>query len=173
MNYMVEHDNKKNVINDKLNDIWTLWAHLPHDTNWDLESYHQISDISDLREAVTLIENIPEKIIKNCMLFLMRKGIYPIWEDPQNVKGGSFSYKINNRIIINTFKNLSYVLLGETVINAENNDEITGISISPKKNFCILKIWLKTCKNTDPNIITQIDGLVRSGCIFKKHISDE
>ena len=24
---------------NKLNNYWTLWIHLPHDTNWDINSY--------------------------------------------------------------------------------------------------------------------------------------
>ena len=27
---------------NKLNNNWVLWAHLPHDTNWSLDSYKKI-----------------------------------------------------------------------------------------------------------------------------------
>ena len=156
-----------------LNNMWTLWIHLPHDTNWSLESYKKIYDIESINDTVTLYQNLPEIIIKNCMLFLMRKGIKPTWEDPKNRDGGSFSYKINNKIVINLWKNLSYVLLGETLTKPEISEFITGITISPKKNFCIIKIWLSNCDYNNPDIISDLDGLVRNGCLFKKHISNE
>ena len=35
------------------------------------------------------------------MLFLMRDGIQPIWEDEKNRNGGCFSYKINNYVCFN------------------------------------------------------------------------
>ena len=68
---MVEHVDKVLTGDCKLFDTWTLWSHLPHDTNWDLESYKQIADIQSIKEAVTLYENLPETVIKNNMLFLI------------------------------------------------------------------------------------------------------
>ena len=123
----------------KLLDTWTLWAHLPNDTNWELNSYRQISDIQSIKEAITLYENLPEQLIKTSMLFLMRKGIYPTWEDPSNINGGCFSFKINNKMVYNTWKHLSYVLLGETLTDETLSNIITGITISPKKKLLYYK----------------------------------
>tara|TARA_B100001121_G_C18679971_1_gene618084 strand:+ start:661 stop:1191 length:531 start_codon:yes stop_codon:yes gene_type:complete len=175
MSTMVEQVEDKVSISKRalLNDEWTLWAHLPHDTNWNLDSYKKISDINSVESALMLFENLPEVMIKNCMLFLMRKGIQPIWEDPKNRNGGCFSYKINNKIVPNCWKSLSYILLGETLTNEKISNIVTGITISPKKNFCIIKIWLSNCDNNDPSIIADIEGLARHGCLFKKHISSE
>lgn len=172
MSCMVEHVNNESN-NYNFLDEWVLWAHLPHDTNWDLNSYKKIIKITNMEQAINLYENLPEVIIKNCMLFLVRDGIKPTWEDPKNHDGGSFSFKINNKCVIDLWKNLSYVLLGETLTSPELSEIITGISISPKKNFCIVKIWLSNCDNTDPDILVDIDGLVKNGCLFKKHINYE
>ena len=172
MDTMVEQIDNCSISKSKLLDTWTLWAHRPHDTNWNLDSYQQISDISSLEDATSLFENLPEFIIKNCMLFLMRKGIYPTWEDPKNINGGSFSYKINNKFVTDTWKKLSYVLQGETLTSEDYSNNITGITISPKKNFYIVKIWFSNCDNIDPNIIIDIDGLSKQCCLFKKHIND-
>ena len=155
-----------------LSDKWVLWAHLPHDTDWSLKSYIKIMEPTTMEEIISLTNAIPEKMIKNCMLFLMRKGIQPIWEDEKNINGGCFSYKINNRNIANSWKNLSYALLGETLTTKNLSEYINGITISPKKNFCIIKIWLSTCNYKNPEIITEIDGLLRHGCLFKKHINE-
>ena len=111
-------------------------------------------------------------MIKNCMLFLMRKGIQPIWEDEKNRKGGCFSYKVNNRSVAYSWKNLSYALLGETLTSNELSKYVNGITISPKKNFCIIKIWLSSCEYNNPEMIMEIDGLLRHGCLFKKHINE-
>ena len=156
----------------RLADKWTLWAHLPHDTDWSLSSYKEIITLETIEQALMLFENFPEVMIKNCMLFLMRKGIQPIWEDEKNKKGGCFSYKINNKNVTYSWKNLSYVLLGETLTTKELSKYINGITISPKKNFCIIKIWLSNCNHNNPEIITEIDGLSRHGCLFKKHFSE-
>ena len=56
-----------------LNSNWTMWAHLPHDTDWSLNSYKKIYTFKTIEELKTLIDIIPEKMIKNCMLFIMRE----------------------------------------------------------------------------------------------------
>jgi translation initiation factor 4E len=155
----------------KLSDSWCLWAHLPHDTDWSLKSYKKIFTMNSVEETIAITETLPEALVKNCMLFLMRDGIMPIWEDPQNRSGGSFSYKVSNKNVYETWKELSYVLVGNS-ISKENSfvANVTGITISPKKNFCIIKIWLSTCANQNPAIVmSEIEGITSQGCLFKKH----
>jgi hypothetical protein len=162
-----------------LNDSWCLWAHLPHDIDWSLNSYKNIYTFNSQEETIELIKNIPEKCVKNCMLFIMRKDINPIWEDPNNKDGGSFSYKILNKNVKDVWKQLTYALVGESLIDCSganaNKDTninllINGITISPKKNFCIIKIWLKNCKYQDPSILNKNLDIDCASCIFKKHI---
>ena len=38
---MENNDNNSIEYND-LNDTWTFWVHLPHDINWDINSYKKI-----------------------------------------------------------------------------------------------------------------------------------
>ena len=118
-----------------LPDKWCLWAHLPHDTDWSINSYKKIHTFQTVEDGITLCSIIPDKMVKNCMLFLMKDGILPTWEDDKNRNGGCFSYKINNRNVAYSWKNLSYVLLGETLTKSDLSKYINGITISPKKNL--------------------------------------
>jgi hypothetical protein len=156
----------------KLYDKWTLWAHLPHDTNWTFESYIRILTFDTAEAIIMLLETIPEEMTSNCMLFIMREGIKPMWEDPKNKKGGCFSYKINNKNVSSVWKNLSYSLVGESLTEDVNvRPCINGITISPKKNFCIVKIWLANCAYQNPAVIADNLGISSMGCLFKTHIS--
>jgi len=150
---------------------WMLWAHLPQDSDWSLTSYKRVSRFTSIEETVAITETLPEPLVKNCMLFVMRDGIAPMWEDPRNRDGGNFSYKISNKIVAETWRDLSYMLVGESL--SSNNDianSVTGISISPKKNFCIIKIWFNNCKNQNPALITSdIPGITSQGVLFNKH----
>jgi hypothetical protein len=104
------------------------------------------------------------------MLFLFRSNINPLWEDPLNENGGCFSFKVYNNKVVNIWKLLVYSLVGETLcVKREHNNLINGISISPKRKFCIIKIWLKNCLYQDPNILISIPELTKQGCLFKKH----
>ncbi len=156
----------------KLHDEWTLWAHLPHDTDWSVKSYNRILNFNSAEAAIALCETIPEKMVNNCMLFLMRKGIAPTWEDAKNKNGGCFSYKVSNKMVANVWKNLSYILVGENLTDDKRlRPTINGITISPKKSFCIIKIWLATCEFQNPTIINEINGGINPhGCLFKKHL---
>ena len=153
-----------------LYDKWVLWAHLPHDTDWSIKSYKQIMNINTVEKMVTLYSILPEKMVKNCMLFLMRDGITPTWEDPKNRLGGCFSYKISNKNVFSTWRQVSYCLVGETLsIDEKILETINGITISPKKSFCIMKIWMNSCKYQDPDKIKKVAALHSHGCLFKGH----
>jgi hypothetical protein len=154
----------------ELNDEWCLWAHLPHDIDWSLKSYKNIYDFMTVEDVNLIINYLPPKLVKNCMLFIMRKGITPLWEDESNRKGGCFSYKISNKDVYDCWKNLSYRLMGESLSNNKKlQQNINGITISPKKNFCVIKIWMKTCDYQDAKLIISECGLEPHGCLFKKH----
>ena len=157
----------------KLYDKWTLWAHLPHDTNWTFDSYIRILTFNSVHAIIMLLETIPDEMITNCMLFIMRDGIKPMWEDTKNKKGGCFSYKINNKNVSSIWKNLSYSLVGESLTeNTSVRPCINGITISPKKNFCIVKIWLANCNYQNPAVIADNLGISSQGCLFKTHMAD-
>jgi hypothetical protein len=161
--------NESNTYN-KLQNKWCLWAHLPHDTDWSLKSYKLIYKFNSIEEAVVLFETLPEQMVKNCMLFVMKEGIQPIWEDPKNRTGGCFSYKVANKSVVNTWKYLAYYLIGETLaVDVNKSQLINGITISPKKNFCIIKVWLSSCNYQNPNVINEVKDITAYGCLFKKH----
>ena len=127
--------------------------------------------MKSVEESIALMETIPDVLVKNCMLFLMKDGVKPIWEDPKNRDGGCFSYKISNKLVYDVWKELSYVLVGETISSQPSFvTNVTGITISPKKNFCIIKIWMSNCSNQNPGIVTSdVKNIMSQGCIFKKH----
>ena len=153
-----------------LNDKWVLWAHLPHDTDWTLKSYKKIFEFETVEEVLSIYANLPAKLVVNCMLFLMRSGINPTWEAPKNRKGGCFSYKINNKSVSDCWKKISYSVCGETLSkNKKLQNTINGLTISPKKNFCILKVWTATCDFQDASLINCDSGIIANGCLFKRH----
>jgi len=155
----------------KLNSSWCVYAHLPHDTDWSASSYKKIMMFDSIEQAIILTESLPHKMIKNCMLFLMRENIKPMWEDDSNRQGGSFSYKVSNKIVPESWRILTYTAVGETLgTSLVVQNDVNGITISPKKNFCVIKIWMANCKNHNPNIIKQVCPSITSyGCLFKKH----
>jgi len=157
-----------------LNDKWVLYHHLPSNKDWTLSGYEIVmKEIDCLEKIISLNDIIPEDVIKYSMWFVMKTGVSPLWEDPKNSSGGNFSYKVVNKNVYDVWKNMFYLLCGGSLCeNPEHNKYLNGITISPKKNFCILKIWLNTTLYQDPGIIVTIPNLTKHGAQFRKHGSE-
>lgn len=158
--------NESNLI-----DKWDLYYHLSTNNDWSLSSYKLImGGIDSVEKVVALNTNISENIVKTTMLFVMKSGIKPLWEDPRNKNGGGFSFKVVNKYVPQVWKELFYALCGGTLATDKKHYSlINGITISPKRNFCIIKIWLADSEEQDPKIISEIPNLSKQGCLFKKH----
>ena len=154
---------------------WNMYFHLPvdKDNRWSLDSYQEILfQMSTAEEVIGVVRGLKENVVKYGLLFFMRSPISPIWEDPRNRGMGAFSYKVSNRSVCEVWRNLCYAVCGESlcVIGADSR-HVNGISISPKKGFCCIKIWMDTLEFQDPSIFVEIPGLTRAGCLFRKHDS--
>jgi len=131
---------------------WSWYYHLPDDSNWDISSYVLIAGgVQEPENLITINETLTDVIVKNAMLFVMRQGIKPIWEDERNRHGGYLSFKVINKFVFSVWKNMVYAVCGESFFTRlEDNACINGLSISPKKTFCIIKVWLAnpSCKDS-------------------------
>ena len=128
----------------KLESKWILWNHKLNDNSWSNDSYINIFEINNLLDYKLLKDNITLQNLQNTMFFLMRDNIFPTWEDPLNKDGCSASFKIPSLQINKIWNKLISYLICENIqkdIQFWNN--INGISISPKKEFNIIKIWFK------------------------------
>jgi hypothetical protein len=154
-----------------LKDKWVLYNHLPSERDWTLSGYSVIlDDIDTVENTIAINRSLTDNIVKYSMIFFMRKGITPMWEDEKNKSGGCFSYKVINKHVIQVWRHMMYMVAGETLgLRNDYNDCINGITISPKKNFCIIKIWLKDANHQDPKMIANIENLTKHGSMFKRH----
>lgn len=161
----------KLVINSEFHPLqqrWKCWAHYPDNKDYSSSSYILMGTFSYIEEVIAFMEAIPYKLIDSCMLFWMKDNIFPMYELEENRYGGYFSYKILNQDVVQVWTDMIYYLITENISTNELfRQNIHGLTISPKKHFCIIKIWMKTCefsKNnyTNPNI----KNLFKLGSLF-------
>jgi hypothetical protein len=104
------------------------------------------------------------------MFFIMRMDIMPRYEDELNKQGGCFSFKIMPEDLDGKWFNLCASVLGENVgVNDSICYNINGISISPKKFFYIVRIWIKDKKYTNKEYY-KLDIPKYSTLMYKNHI---
>ena len=157
--------------NYQLNTNWCLWYHSINDNNWKKNSYKNIYTMRNLYDLKTL-NSIIEKIhLQNSMFFIMREDIFPTWEDPDNRSGGCISYKIPNGDLIEQFDMiLNNIVTEDILIDSSNTEYLNGLSIIPKKEFNILKLWIR---NNDENYTDSLreyePHFVKSKALLKKH----
>ena len=130
--------NKKNIY---FNQKWTLWFHKMTDTNWEKKTYRKVYTFDNINDFWKMYNNLPN--ITSFLLFLMKDGVYPIYEDPIHINGGCWSYRVFRKDLQNAWLELCISSIGEIF---QNKDDITGISVNPKN--CVLKVWSKTLPET-------------------------
>ena len=140
----------------KLMNKYVLWSHDLFNKDWSITSYNKIHEITNVSEFWQLFNNFHRIGLKYSHFFLMKDGINPTWEDISNRNGGICSIRIELNDSPEIWNDLGINMVCE-ILNDDPND-INGISISPKNNWAIIKIWNKDC-NSDltttisPNII--------------------
>jgi translation initiation factor 4E len=149
----------------QLNSDWNLYYHNPSDSCWTLQSYVEVGEINTLEIFFHLHDNlITREAFHLGMFFMMKKGIMPIWEDTHNVKGGCWSYKVGVGQALSVWIEIASKMVAETLTNDLNL--INGLTLSPKKGFCIIKIWNNDCSKTNTNLLTKINGLDQSQALY-------
>jgi hypothetical protein len=102
----------------------------------------------------------------------MRGDILPLWENHQNIRGGSYSVKVPSDLVKDVFTTqLIQAMLGNAFKDTTNS--CMGISASPKKGtFNILKIWnLNAEKFNTPDDLTFVDSRCsESEVLYTPHV---
>ena len=82
---------------------WDFFVHYSDNKNWDLDSYIHVIRINNLSQAILFEEQLSNKMIQNCMIFVMKNGINPTWEDPEILKEDVSHIKLTTKYYIKYF----------------------------------------------------------------------
>ncbi len=118
---------------------WNVWYHHTKD-NWTIDGYKKIYKIDNGLDFWKLYNNW-ESLggITARHFFLMKDEVKPVWEDPINMKGGCWSYKILDSMAAELWEDLSVLIVTNELVQGTTS---LGLSITLKKNnTCVVKIW--------------------------------
>lgn len=141
----------------RFQNTWILWYHDPENNDYSLNGYIRIADLSTPQQFWSIVDAIPKDAWECGMFFFMREGFKPLWDSPENEHGGSWSKKLDIINIQNIFIELMiHCVTNELLI--KNKETLSGISLSPKGQFSIIKIWnTKTNINEKTNLNSKIN----------------
>ena len=158
---------------------WTLYFHPSREKRWTLESFEKIATVKTPKDVLSIFKELGEKI-KGGMYFWMRENIPPLWENFQNIRGGSYSIRGIGDEGIKIFKLYTLaVMLNKAFTNKD--DIINGISISPKLQgfgkvqkigYFIIKIWNRDCDkfHSKKNLISIDDIISYDEVMYTPHV---
>ncbi len=155
-------------INTSGNDIpllhnYVLWVHSINDNDWSINGYKRLYIIKNVSDFWKLFNNIHKLNFRNNNFYFMKPNVQPIWEDESNRHGGICSLRIELDHALKVYELLCIFLACEKLVG--DISDINGISITPKNNWAIIKIW-----NKDKN--KKISELLHKSILDKyKHVS--
>ena len=149
----------------EFNNKYNLWFHKLNDKKWNIDSYKNICTLENLDDFLFTFNRI--KNLTSGMFFLMKNEIQPIYEDKNNKNGGVWMWKVSKKKASSIMLNICYLMIHNNLTkNSSDSKYINGISINPKINNCIIKIWItgtqkkNIFRNDIPNIFLE-DGLYK------------
>jgi hypothetical protein len=140
-------------MSDDLPTTWVLWYHDPNNSDYSLRSYIKILEIKDTTDFWSVIEAISSEAWSSGMFFLMREGIRPLWDAPENDKGGAWSKKVDASETHSVFVDCMVHCLANKLLKS-NNEVVAGVTLSPKGNFHIIKVWNTTTTVSDRKLFS-------------------
>ena len=133
-----------------LNDVWNVYFHDPANADWTYASYVRVGSVSSVAEFWELQALLGGRY-RAGMFFVMREHVFPCWDDAHNIEGGCLSIKVLKENMDAFWETLCVRLLGETLVRDRGRWAcVNGVSTSPKRSFCIVKIWLRDNSTVDP-----------------------
>ena len=151
---------------------WTLYFHQADAERWTLDTFVKVHVCKTWEDALMVLEEVGQAKLKNGLPFFMRGDILPLWENHQNIRGGSYSIKVPSDNVKEVFTaQVIQAMLG-TAFKEEGNT-CMGLSMSPKKGtFNILKIWNANAEkyNTSDGLTFLDSRCAESEVLYTPHV---
>ncbi|KAF1815215.1 translation initiation factor eIF4e [Eremomyces bilateralis CBS 781.70] len=153
---------------------WEFWhdrqgRKKPEDTAATVEGSYEdrlvkLHTIADVREFWEVFNNFDISTLPlRDSIHLFHKGVKPLWEDPRNVKGGAWTFRVPKDKAKAFWQEISLMAIGEVLQEAVASkrttfiDDICGISLSVRFTSMLVSIW-----NRDADHKEGVDGILKT-----------
>lgn len=140
---------------------YEVYLHDIQENDWSLASYAKVPQVlQTVEDFWHLFLNLPNPL--QVMMFVMREGVTPILEDPDNIEGGYWSYRVPKERSFLLWNSLTMAFLGNRLtVDPGQTSLIQGVTYSPKYSNSILKIWHRDASRREETVLRAdaVDGL--------------
>ncbi|KAE8848482.1 hypothetical protein PTNB73_02324 [Pyrenophora teres f. teres] len=145
---------------------WMFWAEkgqqaAPKDKSASSEEYLTRpkplgEQIVSVKEFYQHFNNIPVENLKlRDSIHLFHLGVKPVWEDPRNMRGGAWYFKVSKDLASQFWHEMCLLAVGDILQGAVEtkrasfNDDICGISYSVRWNAVQIAVWNRDADNEE------------------------
>ncbi|KAJ9273227.1 hypothetical protein DTO212C5_812 [Paecilomyces variotii] len=130
---------------------WTIWYDKHTDSsNYDNRLYVLYEDVADIATFYRVYNNYPwDKIRLRDTVHIFRKGVKPVWEDPENLKGGCWTFRVPKAKAQEFFHEIAILCMANEFQAAleKEHDHVLGVSTSIRFNSHLISVWNKLGSN--------------------------
>ncbi|KAL1865558.1 hypothetical protein Plec18167_009371 [Paecilomyces lecythidis] len=162
---------------------WTIWYDKHTDSsNYDNRLYVLYEDVADIATFYRVYNNYPwDKIRLRDTVHIFRKGVKPVWEDPENLKGGCWTFRVPKAKAQAFFHEIAILCMANEFQAAleKEHDHVLGVSTSIRFNSHLISVWNKLGSNQraikalEETIIDRLSPELRpagaSSYFYKRH----
>ena len=135
--------------------------------NWE-NNLKLVGDFGTVEDFWSYFNNMrkPSGLEFNANYHIFKQGIKPMWEDPQNAKGGKWILQLkgNQKEKLNDYwETIVLSIIGEMLEPEENGNEICGAVMSKRKTGDRIAVWNRTYR--DPAIIMAVGNGIRDALL--------
>jgi len=131
--------------------------------NWE-NNLKLVGDFATVEDFWSYFNNMrrPSGLEFNANYHIFKSGIKPMWEDPQNAKGGKWILQLKGaqKEKLNEYwETIVLSIIGEMLEPEENGNEICGAVMSKRKTGDRIAVWNRT--NKKPEVIMAVGRQIR------------
>lgn len=144
-----------------------------------------LSSISDVRAFWSTFNNFQVSSLQlRDSIHLFHYGVKPLWEDPRNSKGGSWTFRVPKDKAAAFWKEICMLAVGEQLQAAVASDrttfrdDICGVSLSMRFTSVLIQVWNRDADHElgiNRILATVLSALPlelmpkEKGCYYKRH----
>lgn len=153
----------------QLENTWSFWHDKYIGPSQSVEEYeaslHHLCTFTTIQDFWKNFNNLPsiDKLKVKSSFHMMKAGIRPIWEDPENANGGIWAMRVRREDTEYTWKELVLAAIGEQFGPVlSNDDDICGVTVSLRQYDNIIEVWNANASANVNAVLARIKSIVPS-----------